>query len=115
MSGPTTRNRSKVKDSDKMNEVKLDRILNNIDKILKWKEQQEKKLDILKKLQCLELTQKGIRADVEELKESHNSFEADLRKVDLSPVYAAQTNPGSTRVKTNPGCVYTTLFQTNPG
>ena len=33
----------------------------------------------------------------------------------LSPVYTAQTNPGSTRVKTNPGCVYTTLFQTNPG
>ena len=32
-----------------------------------------------------------------------------------SPVYTAQTNPGRTRVKTNPGCVYTTLFQTNPG
>ena len=28
----------------------------------------------------------------------------------LSPVFTAQTNPGSTRVKTNPGCVYTTLF-----
>ena len=37
-----------------MNEDKLDRILNKIDKILKWKEQQEKKLDnILEKLQCL--------------------------------------------------------------
>ena len=33
----------------------------------------------------------------------------------ISLVYAAQTNPGSTRVKTNPGCVYTTIFQTNPG
>ena len=31
----------------------------------------------------------------------------------ISPVYMAQINPGSTRVKTNPGCVYTTLFQTN--
>ena len=28
-------------------------------------------------------------------------------------VFTRQTNPGSTRVKTNPGCVYTT--QTNPG
>ena len=84
MSGPTTRNRSKVKDSDKMNEVKLDKILNKMDEILKWKEQQEKKLDnILEKLQCLEVTQKGIRADVEELKESHNSFDAELRKVNL--------------------------------
>ena len=33
----------------------------------------------------------------------------------LSPVYTAQTNTGRTRVKTNPGCVYTTFFQTNPG
>ena len=55
-----------------------------MDEILKWKEQQEKKLDnILEKLQCLEVTQKGIRADVEELKESHNSFDAELRKVNL--------------------------------
>ena len=84
MSGPTTRNRSKVKDSDKMNEVKLGKILNKMDEILKWEEQQEKKLDnILEKLQCLEVTQKGIRADVEELKESHNSFDAELRKVNL--------------------------------
>ena len=28
----------------------------------------------------------------------------------LSPVYTAQTNPGSTRVKTNPSYVYTALF-----
>ena len=32
----------------------------------------------------------------------------------ISPVYTAQTNPSLTRIKTNPGCVYTTLFQTNP-
>ena len=38
-----------------------------------------------------------------------------LQKAQYSPVYTAQTNPGRTRVKTNPGCVYTTLFQTNPG
>ena len=33
----------------------------------------------------------------------------------ISPVYTVQMNPGRTWVKTNPGCVYTTLFQTNPG
>ena len=38
-----------------------------------------------------------------------------MNKIDISPVYTAQTNPGSTQVKTNPGCVYTTIFQTNPG
>ena len=31
-------------------------------------------------------------------------------KVDYNPVYTAQTKPGSSRVKTNQGCVYTTLF-----
>ena len=31
-------------------------------------------------------------------------------KLDLSPVYMSQTNPGSTRVKTNRDCVYTTFF-----
>ena len=33
----------------------------------------------------------------------------------LSPVYTAQTNPGRTRVKTNPGCVYIDTFPNLPG